>query len=391
MKQHGILFEDDYWNSRQCAQFKAHVEEIVDPERLSAPQPKSVKRFRDGYKWTSAQNESTFFNWILPKIVTETFQPNIHSAQVMASYCNEDPFTATRVEHEEPTNEVDIEERFNIGQGMILDRLLLQGFLPNAFEDQGFERLMAKHLQKGRGFATPKPDALLGFRNDFLLGSGENLELDGRINELLNIAPGLHHPYLLMEGKSKDGTVRELELQARRGGATLVRSARELREYAYNDGNVSKRDSDSHAEKERNSIAATTNSLFRPPDTSPDFSTFIFSSITTTQAHTIYVHFAEVSTNGKIVRYHMNWVREMLCRSSSALSEARRWSGNISDWGLLNRRKELEEMRTKLFEREKDRTREVREQKRQSKTPTAQGDEVEKKKKSSPRKRQRGP
>ncbi|KAL9102563.1 MAG: hypothetical protein Q9163_002313 [Psora crenata] len=330
MRQHGILFEDPVFHHPKYTAFKDHIMSIVDPGRLSAVNESSVRRFQREYHWYNSQNEGTFFGWILPQISKPTFTPKPELARAIAACKLEDPFTTKEVGSKAPEGVDDAEEWYTIGLGMTRDKLFVCGFLPNAYEDQGFERQMAKALQKGdgKGFENPKPDALFGFRDDFLDGPEDNLQLDGRILDLLNVAPGLHHPFFLMEGKGKDGNLRQLQLQARRGGSILVKCARETREYAFN-------------------------TAFRNPG--PDFETFLFSSTTTAETYTVYVHFAEVKENGA-VRYHMNLVKQTLCRASNAINESRRWNNNICDWGLLNRREGLANMRRQLFAKERVRT-----------------------------------
>ena len=46
--------------------------------------------------------------------------------------------------------------------------------------------------------------------------------------DLLWIVPGMHRPFLILEGKSYSGLSATAENQARRGGATLVKASRAL-------------------------------------------------------------------------------------------------------------------------------------------------------------------
>lgn len=270
-------------------------------------------------------------------MITKTFAPNEEQAKLAANFDKYKPFSATmsknnladpfidRGSSDTPTTETSVPkvlERFDIGLGMHQDRFFLRGFLPTAFLK--YEVLMAKHMSRGKGYTTPKPDALLGARGDYYPGPPNNIKLSDRVHNLLNISPGMQHPYFLLEGKCKDGTQRVLELQGRSGSSTIVRTNRELHEYAYD----------------------TTLS-----EIGPDYKTFIFASTTTAQVYTIYVTFAVIDIDG-VVRYHMNSIRKILIDAPDALTTGRRWNGNISDWGLLNRREGILDMRKRLFERE---------------------------------------
>lgn len=328
MVGNGILYEDNFWNSVHCVDFKAHVKIIVDPERSSVPGPRSVQRWMNERPYYSSQNESTYFNWFLPQIIKRTFTPSAEQANIIDRMKEYDPFVDAgplQAPAMETNESPDIVERFDIGMGRQQDKLFARGFQPNTF--QGYEELMAKYMPKGKGFTTPKPDAVLGFRDGFLPLPERNLQLSDHILNILNICPGLEHPYNLKEGKSKDGNEHDLELQARNGGATLVHCNRELHQYAYN------------------------TTLSEP---GPDYRTFIFSTTTTAAVHSIHVNFAVVYPDGTI-QYHMNTVKRILLDDENALTVGRRYEDNISDWGLLGRRDYLIDLRKHLYAREKER------------------------------------
>lgn len=87
---------------------------------------------------------------------------------------------------------------------------------------------IAKELAKDKDMTNPRPDLIFG-----LLRKKHPLAIETQIpphlHELLEIAPGMHHAFLIIEGKSHSGSSAKAENQARRGGATLVKALRSLR------------------------------------------------------------------------------------------------------------------------------------------------------------------
>lgn len=278
----------------------------------------------------SDQNKNTFFHWVLENIVTDTFELTGPAAKMTAQPSEKHEVTQRESARTVPADESDAEEWFDKGRVMIMDRPLLQRCLPNGFEDWEPQPLLS-YFWEGEDHVILQPDAVLGFRNDFLLPFIGDQALESRIYGLLNVVPGMHHPYLLMQGRCKDDTIRETELKACQIAATLLRCARELREYAYNKRDDSKMDSNTCVDTDMETTTLiNTTSLVKPSGSSPDFNTFLFSSITDPQTHTLYVRFAEVCPTSTTVRYHMNRVRQIGWHSPCALSEVRRWCDNIS-------------------------------------------------------------
>ena len=138
------------------------------------------------------------------------------------------------------------------------------------------------------------------------------------ILNLLELAPGMHMAFLIIEGKSHKRSVAEAQNQARRAGATLVNGARKL--------------------KRRVDDALVEASI--------DQDTFVFSATFSTEALQIFVHWYD-ATNGL---YHMNRVSAVTLNDRDQIISGRRQLHNILEWGADVRFWQHRSLRTKIAE-----------------------------------------
>lgn len=111
----------------------------------------------------------------------------------------------------------------------LLNKDFARTLLPSNFEDDpSLVEEMVNALAKDKDMKNPRPDWTFGFqRRKFPLSIG--IPIPERVLNFLEIVPGMHHPFLIIEGKSFEGNMSTAENQARRGGATLVQAAWALR------------------------------------------------------------------------------------------------------------------------------------------------------------------
>ena len=93
---------------------------------------------------------------------------------------------------------------------------------------------ITKHLEKDKGMTNPRPDMTFGLECE---EDSFTTSIPQHILDLLWIAPGIHHPFLILEGRSNSGSSATAENQARRGGAILVKASRAL--WAIIEGDIS--------------------------------------------------------------------------------------------------------------------------------------------------------
>ena len=94
--------------------------------------------------------------------------------------------------------------------------------LPNIYTDNE----ITKSLQKdSNSIKTARPDRAFGLRPS-LFPIPEFLLLDQKLHAVLRTCQGIQNIFMIMEGKSNRGFARQAELQARRGGATIVNAMR---------------------------------------------------------------------------------------------------------------------------------------------------------------------
>ena len=137
-----------------------------------------------------------------------------------------------------------------------------KSFLPARDNDEELTKAMAKV----DGMINSKPDHIYGLRIDHY-PIPHDVTLSAHINSLLEVVPTLHHPFFIIEGRSNSGSKAEVENQACRGGATLVKAARELLE------KIGTRSTEA---------------------TGPDQQTFVYSATLSPGLIDIWVHWAEV-------------------------------------------------------------------------------------------------
>lgn len=200
-------------------------------------------------------------------------------------------------------------------------------YLPNEFaKDPTLEEDMIKALAKDEDMKNPRPDLTFGLQRDkFPL----DMPIPDHILDLLEIVPGMHHAFLLLEGKSPAGSLANAENQACRGGATLVKALRTLRALLENDT--------SHASEEI--IQGATAPEGATP-TKPDYKSFVFSATMNPAVFNIYVNWFDEGSK----YYHKDLVESYALKNSKGPGEIREGLHNIIEWAVRTRRKQIEDL-----------------------------------------------
>ncbi|KAL9607135.1 MAG: hypothetical protein Q9167_007923, partial [Letrouitia subvulpina] len=207
MTQHGLLFRDlDAFKLAKVdagtpheQSFKELVLQIINGERHSAMKDRSVERFVKQKTYYERRDEASFLHNLLSLIIKPTFTPDQrsqHEQEMLDRYGHLD------------------KEWFDEGVAVLRDVELKKTLLPNRYRQLGFEQRMAVELAKADGMTNARPDYTYGIRTDLFRAPADYVR-DWQVQELLDVAPGCFHPFLIGEGKADRGSAAEAENQAR--------------------------------------------------------------------------------------------------------------------------------------------------------------------------------
>ncbi|KAI4121623.1 MAG: hypothetical protein LQ338_006260 [Usnochroma carphineum] len=291
MANHGLLFDDEDAPER-CGGLKTKVDEILGWELSLPPNEESVKAYKFRQKAYRTANERTWIRQLMPLLVKDPFPVSVPG--------NKDP--------SEP-KQYTTETWASHGLIVTTETDFRRTTLPNGYIDMGFDEELAKALAKEDGLTNPRPDECYGFapkhfaQPDYPPWTTETMALQ-------EIAPLMHHPFLVVEGKGASGNPIDAENQAQRDGACLVTAARLL----FDD-------------------------MGEPGGIGADLRTIVFSATLGVDSCKVWVHWAEVGEHN--TKIHMNQVRSTSLDDFDALAKIRGHLHNILRWGLVARLPEL--------------------------------------------------
>ena len=331
---------------KKAADFKRYIEDIVLGDRGSVMRPESVKYFQEvldvsglfapihllsllrmshanskftkTYQWA---NEYTFLYHIIPILQGRGYHvPN--EAEEMPgqvdAYRSEERIWRTFLSDDKVVN--------------ILDKDFARTLLPGGFSKQPLlVEEITKYLEKDKGMTNPRPDMTFGLKRE---EDSFTTSIPQHILDLFWIAPGIHHPFLILEGKSHSGSSATAENQARRGGATLVKASRAL--WAILEGNIPTLPDLSDQEAE--GIADTGNDEIHP--VKPDLKSFVFSITMSPTNFSIWVHWYDMGNH----HYHMNLVESWSLHNSKGPAQIRWAWHNIIEFGVWTRRAQNDDL-----------------------------------------------
>ncbi|KAL9128680.1 MAG: hypothetical protein Q9217_002673 [Psora testacea] len=320
MQEHG-LWQNDTAAFERYPNFKKSIREILAPPRLSVMKTKQVEEFKKVQRDVERLNEDTVLQNLVPLIIKRkyTSEKDLQNEE-------QERYNTELTSAKDEAARMALKKRFVHTSKMWRDDGLLvtmtaefkRTLLPNRYAESGFEAQLAKVLAKDQAMKNPTPDYCYGLSaKSFNIPPG--VMITPELHAILGVAPGVIHPFLIIEGKADRGQLAEAQNQACRGGATLVNAARLFLE------RIGVTDVDSADER-----------------------TVVFSATMSPAIMEISIHWAEITKDG--VRYHMNELVTRVFREDDQLVDLRRMLHNIINWGCNTRRKDLDTFHRKLHE-----------------------------------------
>ena len=320
MQEHG-LWQNDTAAFERYPDFEKRIREILAPPRLSVMKTKQVEEFKKVQRDVERLNEDTVLQNLVPLIIKRkyTSEKDLQNEE-------QERYNTELTSAKDEAARMALKKRFVHTSKMWRDDGLLvtmtaefyRTLLPNRYAEFGFEAQLAKVMAKDQAMKNPRPDYCYGLSaKSFTIPPG--VMISPELHAILGIAPGVIHPFLIIEGKADRGQLAEAQNQACRGGATLVNAARLFLE------RIGVTDVDGADER-----------------------TVVFSATMSPAIMEISIHWAEISTDG--VRYHMNELVTRVFREDDHLVDLRRMLHNIINWGCNTRRKDLDTFHRKLHE-----------------------------------------
>lgn len=184
----------------------------------------------------------------------------------------------------------------------------------------------ASALAKDHSIKNPRPNYTYGLApRDFEPPTGVMFTED--ILGLLDVSPGLRHPFMILEGKAHRGDIGDALNQICSGGATLLHASRKLWEIV-GDTDVK----------------------------GPDEKCAVFSVLMSPDSMQIWLHWMEGLGN-ETLRYHMNRLTSRSLYEQDHFNELQTMLHNILRWGCLDRPiLYLNELHTRLNEYQRKET-----------------------------------
>lgn len=319
MSLYGLLQDDAAFD--EASDFRDYVTDIVTSERGSTMKDASAKRFRNyikAYKWS---NEATFLYHMIPILQGYGY----HVAGNPA-------FTPGEEEKHQQENAEWKEFLMDEKVMVTLNKDFAKTLLPNKFSEIPLLiDEIAKDLAKDKDMTNPRPDMTFGLQRDRHPLAIET-QIPQNVLELLEVAPGMHYAFLIIEGKSHSGDSAKAENQARRGGATLVKASRTLR--AELERGISTLTMDRMQETRAvQGIEGSIPKVGRANLIRPDYESFVFSVTISPTYLSIWVHWYDEGSQ----LYHMNLVESYALHNSKGPVRIRWALHNIIEFGVRTR------------------------------------------------------
>ncbi|KAL8651195.1 MAG: hypothetical protein Q9210_003396 [Variospora velana] len=314
LEVHGLL-QNDRDAYKKYPQLAATVDKIISRKRHSEVDSKEFEDFQLTLETYKGQNEDTVLTALLPYIIKPDRTVQVSPARPAAG--GSPGQQSTMQNQPVPLNQEEVWEVQSFlrsGLVTIVNREFARTFL--AFREDGkvLDKEVVKALQKEAGMTNPKPDRIYAVvRTKYKFPP--HFQLPADISVYLEIMKDVHHPFLIIEGKSDRGSPLEAANQACRGGAALVRTARLLRAR-----------------------------LGEADVQGADLRTFVFSATLSPGLIELWVHWAEVPApkEGEITVFHMTKLSSKALDDEHDFGQVRRMLHNILDWGCGARFDQLE-------------------------------------------------
>lgn len=204
------------------------------------------------------------------------------------------------------------------------------------------DKVIKAILDKVPRVTNPTPDMTFGLHADAF--TGLDIVINRKYIDCVEACPDSVHSWFILECKT-NGSPFDARNQACRGGAALVQARRQFNTMAEPVVEEARQPLFGHDSSENDSgrqehVQAGTAPA--PSQRTVDLASIAFSMVLTPMVAITYVHWAE-SEGKKVVRYHMNMVRDHSISSpmGTNLGDLKRDIDNILDWGTLGRKREI--------------------------------------------------
>ena len=339
------LVQNDSGAYRKYPQLGKAVEKILDKPRLSSPDLEEQAYYQVTLDTYRTSNEATFLSHLLPLVIkTHRTIPaasapppgHVHNLSSSPTTAQGAPDEGSSVEQLQQLTKLTKDE------GRVLYAFLFSGLIQTC--DRDFSRNIPfpddclaldpevnEAMMKDAAMTNPRPDrtfAVSPTKHQW----PEGFVLPEKIQAMMEVMKASHHPFLVIEGKSADGSWEEAQNQACRAGTIMVHADRHLR------------------------AKVCMEDVF-----GVDLRTFVFSMTVDPHVVEIHVHWADVPDNrasrvdsAKYQRptYHMNTVFSQALRGPDLgnYGKIRRPLHNIVDWGLGERYDKMEDLREAIVQ-----------------------------------------
>lgn len=330
MEAHGIL-QNKIAALDKYPEFKQRMKDILFQDRLSAMKKKEVREIQNTLAQVERLNEDTILQNLVPLIIRRkyTHEKDLEGEE-LEDYNTRLANVKTDAERMALRKQFLCTHNLWSDDGLLvtMNAEFLRTFLPNQYEELGFEAALATALAKEHGMKNPKPDYCYGLTPD-TFPTPRGVMLAQEVRELLRVANGVYHAFLLIEGKADRGELAHAHNQAARGGATLVKAFRSLFER-----------------------------LGEPDVDGVDERTVVFSAAINNTILEIWLHWADVIVPGgpKEVNYHSNKLVTRALGEEDQLVDTRRMLHNILNWGCNTRKADLLDLHERLYAHQQQET-----------------------------------
>jgi len=319
MSLHGLMQDDEAFD--KAPDFKDYITDIVISDRGSTMKDASVKRFRNHakvYKWS---NEATFLYHLIPILQGDGY----HVATKSVFLPGEE---GKHQEEAKDWKDFLADEQIKVTLSKDFTRTLLPSEFsktPTLIDE------IAKDLAKDKDMTNPRPDLTFGLQRE-RYPLAIKTQISQHLLDLLEITPGIHYAFLIIEGESQSGSSAKAENQARRGGATLVKASRMLR--AEVEGETTALPIEGVEKSARGEeIKKTALKAGKLNPITPDYKSFVFSVTMSPTYFSIWVHWFDEGNK----LYHMNSVESFAINNSKGPVQIRWALHNIMEWGARTR------------------------------------------------------
>ena len=278
------------WEHR-CPVLRKKIDALFARTRTSAMKDGSAKAASKTLKRYYTQNEGSLFGRLLPGLIKDTRTIKTNKRNV--------------------DNECILMEKDFADDGLMV--LKDCRFLKNLLPGQDFTS-----EEKKMGLTDPVPDWTYGVEQCSSSSYDGAQQPRESIKALRNVASGVDWAFFVIETKSLADSIAAAENQAIRDGAVLLNARLQL-----------------------NDCLRPANTPQSPPGSDQD--NFIFSCAMTPDMARLSVHWFERLSDGREL-FYMQTIRSYLLERADELKDFRRDTHNILDWGLLEYRRDAEEV-----------------------------------------------